>query len=82
MLTNVRSLWAQPRDRLTRDWAFRIHDGHRLEGRLVWGTGDYPANDVTLDGSYELSWHTYAALDVAHGTLRWLGVEVQESLQP
>lgn len=52
LLTDVRSLWSKPADESTRDRAFRLHQGRRLSGDLVWGDGDDQPSDVLLAGSY------------------------------
>jgi hypothetical protein len=80
LLTNVADLWTpKARPKPTRDQAFRIHEGQRLTGELIWGPADYPRNDRTLRGGYSLTWHDYSHLDGATGRFRWLGVETNTS---
>lgn len=77
LLTNYSGLWTRStRVKPPRDSAFRIHDGASLTGRLVWGTGDFPANDRQLRGQYGVQWHDYSILGGAQGTFRWVGLEV------
>lgn len=72
MLTNDPSLWRAPVRPNTRDAAFRIHEGAELSGTLIWGAGDYPANDRTLLGTYTANWHPYSTLPGPNGEFRWL----------
>ncbi|MEW1956827.1 hypothetical protein [Kineococcus sp. NPDC059986] len=77
MLTNVAGLWREPSSAATtRDRAFRIHEGTRLEGELRWGDGDFPANDVVLSGRYPLGWRDFSDLGVPGGVFRSTAVEV------
>lgn len=77
LLTNYSGLWtASTRSKSTRDLAFRIHDGALLAGRLVWGTGDFPANDKQLQGQYRVYWHDYSIFDGRQGRFRWVGLQV------
>jgi hypothetical protein len=81
VLTNAAGLWRPaPRARAASYDAFRIHDGHRLEGIAEWGAaagaGTRTAREgaLTLTGSYSLVWRDYA---VVSGTaLRYLLIAV------
>jgi len=78
ILTNDSSLWSRPRvGRVTRDQAFRIHEGRTLAGTLLWGAGDFPANTRELTGRYELAWSDYSRLDGPNGLFRYLVVETR-----
>lgn len=78
MVTNDASLWSPPRtQQSTRDAAFRVHEGRVLEGTLLWGGGDYPANTRHLAGSYQLTWSDYSELTGPRGRFRSLVVETQ-----
>lgn len=76
-LTNEPGMWSPPRRSSTRDREFRLHEGRELSGRLVWGSGDHPASDRTLLGTYTARWNDYSALGGRNGELRWLGLEVR-----
>lgn len=77
LLTNDASLWKEPRSvRLTRDHAFRIHEGVELFGTLEWAGGAYPPNTRHLAGRYRISWQDYWNLDGPNGKFRWLLVQV------
>lgn len=75
MLTNEPALWNPPRRPGTRDAAFRIHEGQPLTGSLVWGHGDYPANDRTLAGTYTCAWRDYSDPPEGSGPFRYLLIE-------
>ncbi|MDQ0366686.1 hypothetical protein [Catenuloplanes indicus] len=81
MLTNDQRLWQPPATaKLTRDQAFRIHEGQKnLSGLLRWGTeGSYHAgSERTLSGSYPITWRDYSNLDGTNGQLRWLAAAVE-----
>jgi hypothetical protein len=71
LLTNVASLWDPPasRRRVLYD-AFRVHDGHMLQGTMAWGdwgaAGGRPpgtTGSVTLAGTYPLRWQDYSTVD-------------------
>ncbi len=80
MLTNDQRLW-QPAAtaKLTRDQAFRIHEGRTLSGLLRWGTeGSYHVgSERNLSGSYPITWRDYSSLDGKNGQLRWLAAAVE-----
>lgn len=77
LLTNANRLWEEPKsDRVTRDQAFRIHQGQTLTGTLTWGTPEqpYPDNDRPLRGTYTADWMDYSHPDNrVGGIFRWLG---------
>lgn len=77
LLTNDDRLWEPATTgRVTRDGAFRLHEGRALTGPLRWGTPDAPfeKNDRTLRGRYVANWHPYSQRDVRPGgSFRWLG---------
>lgn len=79
LLTNDSSLWKPRVNATSRDREFRLHEGRRLGGTLIWGEGDYAANDRILDGTYDLAWRPYAALPGPRGEFRYLAVRVQHS---
>jgi hypothetical protein len=78
ILTNVSALWKPPAStrQATRDHEFRIHEDRTIAGTLRWGSGDFPANDRDLGGSYQLRWRDYSALEGRKGIFRWLAVVV------
>lgn len=76
VLTNDPSLWSPPSHRrITRDDAFRIHEGRTLTGTLLWGGGDFPVNTRHLTGRYELRWKDYSLLSGQNAQFRYLVVE-------
>jgi len=75
MLTNEPALWSRRGRTTTRDAAFRIHEDQVLAGALVWGNGDYPANDLTLAGTYTCVWQDYSRLPDGSGPMRYLLIE-------
>jgi len=80
MLSNDRRLWNPAvGSRVTRDQAFRIHEGQTLSGTLRWGAeGSYfGANQRELGGNYPIAWHDYSRLDGPTGDFRWLAVAVE-----
>jgi len=80
MVTNEASLWTPPAPgrKPTRDECFRIHQGRRLEGTLLWAGGAYEENTLTLGGTYDLGWRPYSELGGPGGEFRWLAVQVGE----
>ncbi|MFI6011698.1 hypothetical protein ACIBAG_23270 [Streptomyces sp. NPDC051243] len=78
MVTNDASLWTVPSPgrRQTRDQAFRIHQGRRLAGTLLWAEGEYKDNTCALRGTYDLDWRPYSELGGAGGEFRWLAVSI------
>ncbi|MET8983491.1 hypothetical protein ABZX85_48830 [Streptomyces sp. NPDC004539] len=78
MVTNEASLWTPPSPgrKATRDQDFRIHQGRRLEGTLLWADGEYAANTCKLGGIYDLEWKPYSELGGAGGEFRYLAVPV------
>jgi hypothetical protein len=78
MVTNDPALWTPPGPgrRQTRDHAFRIHEGRKLTGTLLWAEGTYAPNTCALRGTYVLDWQPYSELDGAGGEFRWVGVSV------
>jgi len=78
MVTNEASLWTPPAPgrKPTRDEDFRIHQGRRLEGTLLWAGGAYKRNTLTLSGTYDLVWKPYSELGGAGGEFRYLAVRV------
>lgn len=78
LLTNCPSLWEPPtpRSATARDLNFRLHQARSLQGHLVWGSGDAPAHDRTLRGSYVADWRDYVALPGSGGSFRWLGWQI------
>jgi hypothetical protein len=85
MLSNDQRLW-QPAAtaKVTRDLAFRIHEGRTLSGLLRWGTeGSYHAgSERNLSGSYPITWRDYSSLDGKNGQLRWLAAAVEPRSEP
>ena len=81
ILSNVAGLWSpNVGSRPTRDHAFRIHEGRRLTGDLVWGSGDFRSNDRSLRGDYSINWHDYSRLGSgANGLFRWAAVETRSA---
>lgn len=82
MLTNESGLWLPPQRSRTRDAQFRIHEGRTLSGSLVWGHGDYPANNHSLTGTYTCHWRHYADLPDGTGSLQYLLIETHATAQP
>ena len=84
MLSIDQRLW-QPAAtaKLTRDQAFRIHEGRTLSGLLRWGTEGsyYSGSERNLSGSYPISWRHYSSLDGKNGKLRWLAAAVEPRLK-
>ncbi len=81
LLTNADALWGSPGRRVTRDVAFRLHEGRSpLSGTLTWGPDDnrYPANERVLNGNYPIKWHDYTSADLSAsaGYFRWLAFQV------
>ncbi|MFF3288865.1 hypothetical protein [Streptomyces sp. NPDC003023] len=79
LVTNAQSLWAPPSPgatHKTRDHDFRIHDGRRLAGQLLWAGGAYERNTRTLHGTYPLGWQPYSQQGGARGEFRYLAVFV------
>ena len=77
MLTNVKAMWSAPaHGRPTRDRNFRVHDGRTLSGSLVWGEGDFSANDRDLSGTYTVEWRRYCQLPGRNGDFRWLAIPI------
>ncbi len=76
LLTNDNRLWEHPKSvRVTRDQAYRFHQGEKLTGGLTWGTPEqpYPDNDRPLRGTYIADWQDYSHPDNrVGGTFRWL----------
>ena len=78
-LTNDPLYW-RPGQRTTRDEAFRLHEGRRLEGMMEWR--DDPGQSATkgresalcLRNPYDLRWKDYSSL---HGEFRYLAVKVE-----
>ncbi|MGW8969640.1 hypothetical protein [Streptomyces platensis] len=78
MLTNEPSLWTPPGPgrRRTRDHDFRIHQGRKLAGTLLWAEGTYKSNTCSLRGTYPLSWEKYSEQGGVGGEFRSLAVFV------
>jgi hypothetical protein len=78
LVTNVSALWTAPTPRAQppRDRDFRIHEGRRLSGTLLWGGGEYTPNTCHLRGTYPLTWRTYSEQAGVGGTFRYLAVPV------
>jgi hypothetical protein len=80
LLTNDNRLWEPPRTaKLTRDHAYRVHQGQTITGELAWGTAErpYAANNRTIRGTYGADWRSYSNLDDRPGgELRWLAWQV------
>lgn len=82
-LTNDPLYW-RPGQRTTRDEAFRLHEGRRLEGMMEWR--DEPGQSATgeredslaLRERYDLRWKHYCALPGAYGEFRYIAVEVKQ----
>jgi hypothetical protein len=80
VLTNAARFWIPPPEgRVTNYDAFRIHDGHRLEGVADWGIGAGAGvrtghDPIVLSGSYPLAWRDYASFPGV--TLRYLIIQV------
>lgn len=86
-LTNDESYWGLPKEvRDTVDWAFRIHEGRNVAGRLAWGEGasagttaggrDKP---IEIMNEHILSWKDYSNLSFPRGRFRYLLVMVGAS---
>ncbi|WP_246561714.1 hypothetical protein [Streptomyces roseirectus] len=78
MVTNAASLWTPPAPghEETRDRDFRIHQGRRLSGTLLWAGGTYERNTCVLRGTYDLDWRPYSQLGGPGGEFRYLAVPV------
>ncbi|WP_333769304.1 hypothetical protein [Streptomyces sp. IBSBF 2435] len=76
LITNEAGLWTPPKQSSTRDRDFRIHEGQKLSGQLLWGGCDYPRNARNLRGSYSLNWQPYSLQDGLRGDFRYLAVSV------
>lgn len=79
LLTNEPTLWMAPlaSARRTRDVAFRIHEGQKLHGTLLWADGDYADGTQVLRGRYEMRWHTYSHDAAAWGELRYVAAQIK-----
>ena len=82
-LTNDAAYWRPALRSKTVDAAFRLDDGRRLTGAMAWsretsdGTIGNRRELIRLDGSYELQWQDYAALNGGrHGRFRYLAVRI------
>lgn len=70
LLTNVANVWEQPASRRPVLYdAFRLHDGHILQGKMAWGDWGSPGGrptgatgEITLIGTYPLVWHDYSTV--------------------
>jgi hypothetical protein len=70
LLTNDNRLWEVPSStRLTRDSAFRLHQGRTLTGTLAWGTSEnpFPGNERSLRGAYNVDWQEYSRPNTESG---------------
>ncbi len=65
LLTNDSLYWNAPRNTLTVDASFRIHEGRVLNGILSWGhtaskgTTKDRVKPITIEGTYKLTWQEY-----------------------
>ena len=80
LLTNNWLYWENGRRR-TNDDAFRLHDGRRLAGRMVWAERAKAQKrplPLELRGSYDLRWNDYSTLTGAGvaGRFRYLAIQV------
>lgn len=67
LLTNDEGYWSAPKvQRTTNDAAFRIHEGAKVAGELLWANNVHSRNNRTLRGSYPMRWVDYADLS-EHG---------------
>ena len=81
-LTNDPLYW-RPGQRTTRDEAFRLHEGRRLECTMEWR--DDPGQSATeeredslaLRERYDLRWKCYSLLPGKYGEFRYLAVKVE-----
>lgn len=68
LLTNDSNYWTRSMRTNTVDAAFRLHEGARLSGPLVWaehaGVGTKTTREAALElrGSYPMSWHHYSTV--------------------
>ncbi|MGW5350322.1 hypothetical protein ACWERV_07360 [Streptomyces sp. NPDC004031] len=78
LITNEAGLWMPPKQDNTRDREFRLHEGCRLTGTLLWGGGSYPRNTRTLRSTYPLSWQPYSQQAGPRGEFRYLAVFTEQ----
>lgn len=78
LLTNTRQCWLGGSDAGTIDAAFRLPEGRRLSGSLVWGeraaagTKRNREHAVRLKGTYIATWREYSTVPGTNGTFRYL----------
>ncbi len=82
LLTNCPLLWEANRGwRMRNDVNFRIHEGGRLAGKLVWLKDGQPYEGevpVQLSGAYDIQWHDYWTFpEEVRGHFRYLAVSVE-----
>lgn len=83
LLTNDSAYWKPPRDRLTVDASFRLHQGRTLRGTLSWsaaaseGTTRSREQPLRLDGTYRVPWESYSQpSNKSCGSFRYLAIKV------
>lgn len=84
MLTNESLYWrSSPTGRPTLFDEFRIHEGRRVTGAMMWGptagagTREGREAPISLKGSYTLNWREYSQLGAErNGRFRYLAVPV------
>ena len=82
MLTNCPLLWTANRGWEKRnDVNFRVHEGRRLGGDLVWLQNGQPyegLESICLSGTYELNWYDYSSIPKEQrGHFRYLAVSIE-----
>lgn len=78
-LSNYPPFWnPDVSDRITNDAQFRVHDGRKLSGTLVWGeSSKSPEKPVSLTGMYTMRWKPYSEIPfVKNAQFRYLAVRV------
>ena len=82
LLTNDASYWNRSSRTETVDRAFRLHEGRRITGDMVWSPSVSPGTikgrerPIRLEGSYDLRWRDYATMEQGgHGRFRYLAVQ-------
>lgn len=83
LLTNDPSYWNPPRRPAPTDYAFRVHEGREISGKMTWtdkaseGMKKGRESPIRLEGPYRLRWQDYSVFPgEKRGLFRYLAVSV------